>query len=375
MITPKTSRVSSQSVTLVVEQLRRRVPGGIGTYARELVRALSRIGTSGGAEISLYASRLYGREDPLATLGFPLRRGVLPGPLMTRMWDHGLGAFNLGAGLVHALSLAAPPTHDPLIVTVHDLTFRDFPETFTRSGREWHERALVRCAARAERFVVPSEIVADQLVGAGLGIGRSQVRVITEGADHLGARDDPRAEALLDSIGVTGRFILSVGTIEPRKNLRRLIAAFAAARPELDGCSLVICGPTGWLPDLDADGIGGAEDVHFIGHVPDGVLASLYSRATVVAYVPLSEGFGLPVVEAMFHGAVVVASAVPSAGPGSHIVDPIDVASIAAGLVRCCEDDELRKMLRHETRAYIGDLTWEKTARAHLALWSEVLGT
>lgn len=362
------SRNSARHVTLIVEQLRRRVPGGIGTYARELIRAISVADANVTAEISLYASRSPSAPDPLGDLGFALRTSPFPGPVMTRLWDLGLGALTAGAGVVHALSLASPPTNDPLVVTVHDLTFRELPETFTPHGRRWHERAIKRCARRADRFVVPSPAVADQLVDAGLGITRERVRVIAEGADHLGVRDDATTDALLASVGVKGKFIMSVATIEPRKNLARLISAFDAVRTQLDEpYSLIICGPTGWLAELEP-----TEGVFLVGHVPDAVLASLYSRAEVVAYVPLSEGFGLPVVEAMFHGAVVLSSAVPSASSGTLLVDPYDVSAIASGLARCATDHTLREKLQVAARSYSSQLTWAKTAEAHIALWDEV---
>lgn len=368
MITPLSNKDSARNVTLVVEQLRRRVPGGIGTYARELIRAISQRRDGHETEISLYASRSPMTDDPLSNLGFAVRTSPFPGPIMTRLWDIGLSGLTTGAGVVHALSLATPPTHDPLVVTVHDLTFRELPETFTSHGRRWHERALTRCARRANRFVVPSQVVADQLVNAGLDIDRERVRVIAEGADHLGVNDDSSADALLGSIGVFGKFILSVATIEPRKNLERLINAYAAMRSQLDEpYALIICGPTGWLSNLEP-----IEGVYLVGHVPNGVLASLYARATVVAYVPLSEGFGLPAVEAMFHGAVVLSSAVPSASRGSFIVDPYDVEAIGAGLVRCCTDQVLRKELLSVAHEYSAQLTWAKTAEAHIALWDEV---
>lgn len=368
MIEPVGSRIQERTVTLVVEQLRRDVPGGIGTYVRQLVRALvARADLEPGA-LTLFASRSRGHDDPIRNLGASLRTTPIPGPLLSRLWEFGIGPRVAHAGIVHAPSLALPPTHLPLVVTIHDLAFQVVPETFTKHGREWHERALRRAALTGNAFVVPSEPVATQLVGAGLGISSDQVHVISEGSDHLGAPDQDATTRLLEHLGVKGRFILSVGTIEPRKNLARLIQAFDQIRDQLiEPCTLIICGPTGWMSDVAP-----TDGVVLAGHVSDPVLAGLYSRAQLLAYVPLAEGFGLPVVEAMRYGAVVLASAVPSAQQGALVVDPYDVDAIAGGLIRCYQDEALRDQLRTDGLAYSEGLTWNRTAEAHLALWNEV---
>ena len=368
MIEPVGSREQEHAVTVIVEQLRREVPGGIGTYVNALVRAIVALAGFEPSGLSLFASRTWQRDDPIRRLGARLRTTPIPGPLLTRLWELGAGPRVAHAGVVHAPSLAIPPTNLPLVVTIHDLAFQIVPETFTRHGRDWHERALRRAAAVADAFVVPSEMVATQLVEAGLGVTRDQVQVISEGSDHLGAPDLEGARQLLERQGVTGRFILSVGTIEPRKNLARLIEEFDNARGQfLEPCTLVICGPTGWMGELSP-----TDRVVLVGHVPDSVLAGLYQLAQVVAYVPLVEGFGLPVVEAMRYGAVVVTSAVPSATRGALIVDPYDIDSIAGGLVNCADDGALRVRLSSEGLEYSKGLTWRRCAEAHLALWREV---
>lgn len=354
-------------VTLIAEQLRRGVPGGIGTYVRELTRAVMARDDETSHQFSLFASRVSGRDDPLDELGAPVCTSVLPGAVLTRLWERGIGDVGSG-GLVHAPSLAFPPTHHRLIVTVHDLAFRRVPETFTDHGRRWHERAITRAARHADHFVVPSPQIAQQLVDTNLGITNDRVSVIAEGADHLGVGDGPATIQLLQRLGVTGKFMLSVGTVEPRKNLKRLIAAFARVRNELsEPYTLVICGPDGWLHDVVE-----SEGVVLTGYVPPGVLAGLYEQCSTVVYVPLDEGYGLPVVEAMHHGAVVVSSAVPAAVYGSFIVDPTDIRSIADGLMRASDDEELRCSLRRDAARYVADLTWTHTAQEHVDLWKRV---
>lgn len=354
------------SVVVVVEQLRRSAPGGIGTYCRSLLAGMRQIADDGVpvAPIALVASRRGGTGDPLAGLGWPLHTFGLPAPLLTRMWDHGLASVT-GPGVVHALSLAAPPhRRGPLVVTVHDLTFRSFPEAFPARGRRWHERAFARAASGATCLVVPSTPVADDVIRSGVDAGR--VVVIEHGGDHLDQPDLAATDELLAQLGVVGPFVLAVGTLEPRKNLVRLVAAHERARSRLSSpYPLVVVGPSGWGPGRPPAG----SSVVLAGPVPGPVLAGLYCRARLLAYVPLSEGFGLPPLEAMGLGTPVLASSVPSTGGAAWEVDPTDVDAIASGIVAVATDESLRCELQEAGRRRAGARTWRASAEEHLALW------
>lgn len=368
----------------MAEQLRRTVPGGIGTYVRGLVKGLGAMGDAGPA-IALWASRApRSGPDPLAALGLTVT-SPLPGPALVGAWDRGWAGFGgrPGSGgtatsggdvdVVHAPSLAVPPRRGaPVAVTVHDLAWRQVPEAFPARGRRWHEAALARALDRASLFVVPSRTTADALVES--GASAAQVEVVDEGSDHLPAPDPVGAGAVLAGLGVTGPFLLSVGTLEPRKNLSRLVAAYRVARPRLpEPWPLVVVGPQGWgsgpaPPDND-DATAGDEGVMLAGWVDDAVLASLYRQARVVAYVPLLEGFGLPALEAMAAGTPVVASPMPSLGGAALEVDPCDVGAIADALVVAATDDAVRSALVAAGDRRAASLTWEATARAHVDLW------
>jgi len=355
---------------VVAEQLRRSVPGGIGTYVRGLLRGLATMGDEAPAT-TLYASRPSPgppAPDPLARLGRVLT-SPLPAKALVRAWDHGFGRVPGRYPVVHATSFAVPPGGDgALTVMVHDLAWRHFPEAYPSRGRRWHEAALARALARASLLIVPSSVVADDLMAA--GAERSRVEVVEEGADHLAAPDDPGATELLDRLGVPGDFLLTVSTLEPRKNLPRLLAAYDHARGRLSQpWPLVVVGPQGWGPTL-RPGAG----VVLAGAVSGGVLTALYRRARLLAYVPLREGFGLPVVEAMACGTPVVASPVPGAGAAAMEVDPLDIDGVAAALVQVATDDALRADLTARGHARVASLTWERTARAHSELWRAVAG-
>ncbi|MGC8471598.1 MAG: glycosyltransferase family 4 protein [Acidimicrobiales bacterium] len=372
----------SDPVVVAAEQLRRRVPGGVGRYALGLLRGLRELG---GQPVELVASRHLGAgPDPLAAWGFPVRASVLPAPLLTAAWDRGLAPVRR-AGLVHSVSLAAPPVRPAhprggaaLVVTVHDLAWRAYPEATTARGRRWHETALRRALEKADAFVVPSDVVADALVAA--GADRARVRAIAHGVDHLPVADTAGAGRLLRHLGVAEGYLLSVATLEPRKNLRRLVAAFELARPSLpEAWPLLVVGPRGW-GDAGLEHAGRA-GVVAAGPVDDGVLAGLYARARAFAYVPLDEGFGIPPLEAMACGApVVVSTTVPStaSGEGAGMLEaalrvrPTTVEGIADALVRASSDEPLRASLVAGGRALVAPLTWRASARAHVEWWEHV---
>jgi alpha-1,3-rhamnosyl/mannosyltransferase len=215
--------------------------------------------------------------------------------------------------------------------------------------------------------------VADAIVAA--GAPASQVEIVAEGCDHLPAADLGSARHLLDRLGVRDDFLLTVGTLQPRKNLRRLVEAYALARPLLpEPWPLVIVGPPGW-----GSALGSSEPSHGVvmaGEVRGAELAGLYRLARCLAFVPLTEGFGLPPVEAMRECTPVVASAVPSlAGRGAALeVDATDVRAIAAALVSASSDDPIRSELVRGGLELTRELTWETAARRHVDLWRTLAG-
>jgi alpha-1,3-rhamnosyl/mannosyltransferase len=256
-----------------------------------------------------------------------------------------------------------------LVITVHDVAWRSMPEAFPGRGRRWHEAALRR-AARAAIIVVPSEQTAEAVLAAGVGVGADRLVVVSEGADHLAEPDIAGGEALLTRLGVTGEYLLTVSTLEPRKNLGRLLEAYALARPKLpEPWPLVVVGPSGWGPSLSAALVGPGAGVVLAGALEGGTLAAIYARARLCAYVPIVEGFGLPVVESMAQGTPVVSSRVPSSAGASLEVDPTDTASIAEGLVTAAVDEVTRRALVTRGLARAGELRWVNTARAHVAVW------
>ena len=240
-------------VLMMAEQLRRTASGGIGTYVRGVLQGLDELQSHArdplGLDLELVASRCPPREhghDPMTTLGYPLRSSSLPGPLLTRAWDHGILRSPGGFDVVHSTSLSTlEPRGGALVATVHDLLWRRLPEAYPGRGRRWHETALRRALDRADRFIVPAEVVAHDLIDAGAPTG--SITVIPMGSDHLPPPDVDAGVGVLDRVGVHGPFLLSVSTLEPRKNLTRLIEAYEQIRHRLpEPWPLVLVGPSGW---------------------------------------------------------------------------------------------------------------------------------
>jgi glycosyltransferase involved in cell wall biosynthesis len=368
-------------VGVVAEQLLRPVPGGVGRYVRALVEHLPlEAAVDGGA-----VTWIVGRHPParLAAAGLPAhatRPLALPGRLATRTWVT-LGHPRLpadlldGLDLVHATSAAVPPgTRRPLVATVHDLGFRHYPDAYPPAGRRYHERSARLVADRAARVLAPSQATARDLAEL-YGVERARIAVTPLGVEPPARPDTAGAARLLAELGVRGPFLLAVGTLEPRKNLPRLLAAFAEAAAELPDHYLVVVGPVGWGPALRPTWE--SVRVKLAGPVDDATLHALYRAADGLAYPSLYEGFGLPVLEAMAHGLPVLTSdrsSLPEvAGDAALLVDPLDQQAIARGLARLAGDAGLRRRLAEAGPRRAAGFTWRATAAATWAAYREAL--
>ncbi len=369
---------------LVVEQLRRKIPGGIGTYTRSILESLAKVqvdpsvdtgvdtGVDAGVEVELFASRNgEGGPDPLMGFGFPVRTSRLPHPLAQRAWDRGLDPPKLEPGeLLHSFSMGGPRLKSKAnrsIFTIYDTAWIEVPETFPKRGRAWHAGAFEHIRKSGSHVVTISERSLTSLVNE--GIDPEQLTLIPPGSDHLSVADKGATEALLAELGVESAFILSVSTLEPRKNLKRLVEGFRRFRAlNAEPIDLVVVGPKGWN-DSEIDP---TPDVHLAGLVPSSVLAGLLTKATSLVYVPIYEGFGLPVLEANVSCVPVVASDIPASEGCALIVDPLDPDSIAHGIERSIFDTRLRSELVTCGLLRASEMTWERSAVEHLNLWKKL---
>ena len=249
----------------------------------------------------------------------------------------------------------------PLVVTLHDVAFLREPATLSRWNRLYSRRFVPSLARAADLVICPSADTASDAHRL-LGVRTSRLRVVRWGVDPLPA-DGPRPS------GLPLRYVLAVGTPEPRKNLARLAVAVAIVRERGDpDLALVLAGGSGW-----GEAVPEGRFVRVLGRVPDEALGALYREATVVAVPSLHEGFGIVALEAMSAGVPVVAStagALPEVcGDAAVLVDPRDPFAIAEGIV---EADGRRVELSALGRRRAAAFTWEQAAAETAACYREL---
>jgi glycosyltransferase involved in cell wall biosynthesis len=246
-----------------------------------------------------------------------------------------------GVDVLHCPTFRGPfSSRVPLVVTVHDLAVLREPSWFNRWTRTYSRVAVPRVVRAAARVIAVSEFTKRELVAL-LAADETKIRVVPNAVEDVFTPDGPRAE---------GDYVLAVGTLEPRKNLRRIAAA-------VDG-ELRVVGARGW------GGVDPPSNVTWLGEVPDAELARLYRGAHCLVYASLYEGFGLPVAEALACGCAIVTSAGSAmaeiAGDDAVYVDPADVASIRTGIERA-----VRPRARTLAR-------WEDVARTTRGVYEEL---
>ena len=302
---------------------------------------LTRAGTS------RYIRNLLERLDDLEPLAFggSNRASVLA----RELWWYPLRLSRLGgADVLHCPTYYGPlRPRTPTVVTVHDLAVLRHPEAFPAWTRRYVPRVVPSVLRAAASVIAVSEFTAGE-VETLVGIPREKIQVVPNAVDHaVFTPDGPRTE---------GDYVLAVGTLEPRKNLARTIAATARL-----GVELRVAGPPGW-GGVDRRG----DHVRWLGYVDDAELAALYRGARCFVYPSLYEGFGIPVLEAMACGAPVVTSRGGAceeiAGGAATLVDPLDVASIAAGIEAAVPGGGVER-----ARTF----TWDETARRTRAVYEE----
>jgi alpha-1,3-rhamnosyl/mannosyltransferase len=308
---------------------------GTARYLKSLLREL---GLRGDVDVSTLS---FGRADRLSTLA----RDAL-------WYPFGL-ARRRAADVLHCPTYRGPLRPAlPLVVTVHDLAVFRHPDAFNRWTRTYSPRVVPRVLSAARRIIAVSEFTRRELVEL-LRVPDDKIRVVPNGIDDEFTRDGPAAE---------GEYVLAVGTLEPRKNLERLVEAARRNHVELR-----VVGARGW-GGVELGGNG----VRWLGEVSDADLATLYRGALCVAYPSVYEGFGIPVLEAMACGAPVVTSrgtAMEEVADGAAVlVDPNDPAELAAGLERAtAEREALVARGLERARAF----RWDAIADATVGVYRE----
>jgi glycosyltransferase involved in cell wall biosynthesis len=344
-------------------QLGRRQTGN-ETYVREVLRSLV---AAGGSTIDVLVERAVELDlVPRERLHRVPRNGFARLAVMTVL------ARRLRPDVLHAIYFLPPASGTATVLTVHDISFERYPEFFSRSAL-LRDRVLIRRSAlSATRVVTVSEASRRDLIEI-YGLDPARVVAIPNG---VGAEFQP-ADAVPPLPATAGRAlrVLAVGTVQPRKNLGRLIDAIRIVSSQLP-VELRVVGPDGYQGAAIRDRLSGAADVTVTGYVSDADLAAEYRRSDVLVYPSIYEGFGLPVIEAMASGIPVVTSTGGSlpevAGGAALIVDPLDVDAIASAVTRIAREPGLAATLRERGLARARDFSWERSARAHLEVYREV---
>ncbi|MBN2391757.1 MAG: glycosyltransferase family 4 protein [Anaerolineae bacterium] len=372
---------------------------GIAVYVTNLLRGLAAVESNLRYQVLLGDQRL----SP-ADFDLPVRfsRVSTAHPVKRILWEQGVLPVllrRLGAELLHAPAFVGPLLSScPQVITVHDLSFLRHPEFFRRGNRLYLRTLTGVACRRAAAVIAVSRFTATEIQHL-LRVPAARIHTIYHGIDPR-FHPLPPAEVVAFRRGMQlpDRFVLYLGTLEPRKNLKQLVRAFALLRdPDVH---LVLVGGRGWLYEdifAEVERLGLGERVHFPGFVPTETQALWYNAAEAFAYISHYEGFGFPVAEALACGTPTLTMATTSlpeaGGDGVLLIDPGDQtpsaaapdagaatagaesteAAIADGLHRLLVDAPLRAELRQRGLAHAARFSWAETARQTEALYRQVL--
>jgi glycosyltransferase involved in cell wall biosynthesis len=357
---------------------------GIGRYAGSLARALVE---AQPGRVALFYNRVRDTQPPAGLEAVPartVRAGYKPWRMAVWLGQVARIGFDRlvpGAELFHATEHLLPPLRGvPTVLTVHDMIFKLFPQHQKPLNYRYLNATMPLYCRRADAILTVSEASKRDIV-AHYGLDPAKITVIHEAASPEFV-PSPRhvVEEASRRYGLPERFLIHVGTIEPRKNLTRLVEALQRLRDEGLTIPLVVVGGKGWLYDdffcrlaeLDV-----RDAVQFPGYVPSADLPLLYNAATAVAMPSVYEGFGLPVLEAMACGTPVVssdASCLPEiGGAAARYFDPYDVAAMADAIRDVWTDVDLRQEMRQRGLQQAARFSWERAANQTLAVYQRVL--
>jgi glycosyltransferase involved in cell wall biosynthesis len=366
-----------------VDQVFFDVPGGVGTYVRNLIPALT--GRDPSLDIRLFHARFDPSPEPEPWMrGLPMDE--LPGsirslyPRWNLLGRPALPADIRSADVVHATSASAiPPAAEEqrLVVTVHDLAFERYPGMFPRSWRAMYRMGLRAAVRRAHAILTPSRHTAEDV------LSRTKVDPAKLHVVPLAAAPPGREVEIADALGrlkVRAPYVLFVGTLEPRKNLVRLVRAYRRVAGTGLPHALVLAGPLGWqhealMRELALEGPG---EIVMTGALDPGDLDAVFRAADAFVYPSLYEGFGLPVLEAMTRGIPVVVSNTSSlpevTGDAAIGVNPRSIREIASAIETLCTDVALAERLAAAGRLRAERFSWDETARRTLEVYERALG-
>ncbi|PJF31542.1 MAG: glycosyltransferase family 1 protein [Candidatus Thermofonsia Clade 1 bacterium] len=361
--------------------------GGIGRYVRELVAALAAHDSAQTYHLFVGGAR-QNKLPPAPAPNFRYRSTRLSPLTLARLWHRArlplpVELFVGKVRLFHATDFVLPPTlpRTRTLLTVHDLSFARLPDSAAPSLRAYLEAVVPRSARRADHILADSAATKADLIAL-YGIPESKITVLYSGVSEAfkPTHDSAIQSAVRAKYGIgESPYVLSVGTVQPRKNYERLMQAFAALPTRWADLKLVIVGGRGWLDSpIYAQARALGERVLLTGFAEESDLPALYSGALCLAFPSLYEGFGLPVLEGMACGVPVLTSNVSSlpevAGDAALMIDPHSVEAIRAGLIELLEEDSAAHAARIERGyAQAKRFTWHAAAQQLKALYERLI--
>lgn len=362
---------------------------GVSKYTELLINNLARLDQTD--QFVIYFGNGYRPESFAAAPNFRVRTSRLPTikPPVRIGWEQLLAPAILWQARldllhcpVNVVPLAAPC---PLIVTIHDLGFMRYPERYRPAKRRYLQTMTRFSARRAAHIITDAESGRQEIIEL-LKVPPTKVTAIPLAVDRVfQPLDAGRVAQFRQEKKLPSRFVLYIGTLEPRKNLPLLLRGFARLRQEqpaaVAGVELVLGGAKGWLYDEIFQLVRelGLEAVsHFPGYIAEEELALWYNSAECFVYPSVYEGFGLPPLEAMACGCPVITSNVSSlpevVGQAGLTVAPQDEAGLSAALAQLLTDPIARATRREQGLAQARKFTWEETARRTLEIYRRVAG-
>ena len=358
---------------------------GNETYAVNLIEALAEVDQSN--QYTLYVTR-QSAIDRFANRwpNFKAKRMVPHTPLVRIPVTLSAELRRNPVDVLHVQYTAPPLAPCAVVATIHDLSFEHLPETFNRRSRAQLRLTVRRTARKAAQILTLSEFSRRDIIDTySIAPDRVSVTPAAAASHFKPIKDETELRKIREIYGIERDYILSVSSIQPRKNLIRLIEAYSCLRglrPEGKLPQLVLVGKRGWLDNETfraAQRHSANNDIAFTGYVAEKDLPALYSGATCFVYPSFFEGFGLPVLEAMQCGAPVIAgnrTSIPEVvGQAGLLFDPFDTNSLVQALTRLLDDSEYRAVLRMQGLARAREFDWKQTARMTLQAYQKAAVT
>jgi len=352
-------------VAYTLEQCWHRVPGGTATAALEVASAMKMVPD---VELVGIAGRHAGPPTPGYVPPMPVAAMPIGGALLYELWTRtGWPKVEsvVTVDAVHSTTVIPPATSLPLITTLHDIAFVRHPEFFTSHGNKIFRRSLNILKKKRATILCSSQATLTDCLNE--GFSADVLHHVPLGV-HMASVSSDDIERVRTKYSLPSEFVLFVGTQEPRKNLARLLEALSSMG---DAPPLVVVGMDGW----GDSGLSVSHDVILTGYIPSADVSALYAACSVFAFPSVLEGYGLPVIEAMAHGAPVVTSRGTSteevAGGAAVLVDPLSIESISDGIRSALSRQE---ELRALGLARAASVPWSNTADATARVYRQVIG-